>query len=141
MDGTTIIKRYSQLESQRKSLDSVLQDIDRYVVPYRGEFFNDLSTEHSVRWHRTRIYDSTAIVACNLLASQMHGNLTPPAAPDIAETFGEDAKDALAAVGGRNLDRVAQAFGLKDAADYVAFSDEIDEYEQTGKRRGEGGAA
>ena len=78
MDGTLIIKKFSQLESQRKSLDSVLQDIDRYVVPYRGEFFNDMTSEHSVKWHRTRIYDSTALVACNLLASQMHGNLTSP---------------------------------------------------------------
>jgi hypothetical protein len=78
MDSKTIVKRYRQLEMQRKSLDSVLDDIDMYVVPYRGEFFSDLTSEHEVRWKRTRIFDSTAIVACNLLASQMHGNLTSP---------------------------------------------------------------
>jgi len=78
MESTTIVQRYRQLESQRKTLDSVLQEIDMYVTPYRGDFFNDLTSEHSVEWRRTQIYDSTAIVACNLLASQMHGNLTSP---------------------------------------------------------------
>lgn len=78
MDASIIVKRYAALESQRKTLDTVLEDIDRYVVPYRGEFFDDMQSEHSVEWHRTRIFDSTAIVACNLLASQMHGNLTSP---------------------------------------------------------------
>jgi hypothetical protein len=78
MDGRTIVNRFRQLESQRKSMDNVLQDIDHYVVPYRGEFYSDMLTENQVEWNRTQLYDSTAVVACDLLASQMHGNLTSP---------------------------------------------------------------
>ena len=37
-----------------------------------------MSSEHEVDWERKHIFDNTAGVAVNLLASQMHGNLTSP---------------------------------------------------------------
>ena len=78
MKGSDIVKRFDALASQRKTLDRVLQDIERYVVPYRGEFYRPMTSEHEVDWQRKNIYDNTAGVAANLLASQMHGNLTSP---------------------------------------------------------------
>lgn len=78
MKGSQIVKRFDALKSQRANLDTVLQDIERYVLPYRGEFFSQMNSEHEVDWDRKYIYDNTACVAVNLLASQLHGNLTSP---------------------------------------------------------------
>jgi hypothetical protein len=80
MEPLNICSRFESLQSARKSLDSVLHEVEEYVVPYRGEFYRDLKSEHEVEHHRRTIYDSTAPTAANLLASQMHGNLTSPAA-------------------------------------------------------------
>jgi len=81
MKGTEIRQRYNALESLRKTFDNTLQEVERYCVPQRGEFYRPLQSENEIEWKRRSIYDSTAPVACNLLASQMHSNLTPPSAP------------------------------------------------------------
>ena len=78
METATIRNRFDQLVSLRKTLDQTLQFIEKYVVPYRGEFFKPESSEHEVQWRRRQIYDSTAVVAANLLASTMHAGLTSP---------------------------------------------------------------
>lgn len=76
MDPQLLRNRFDQLVSQRKTLDWTFQTIEKHVVPFRGEFFKPETSELEVEWRRRQIYDSTAPVACNLLASQMHGNLT-----------------------------------------------------------------
>ena len=76
MDGKTIVKRFNSLVSTRRTLDSILQDIEEYVVPYRGEFYQGMLSEGEVDWSRVQIYDNTAGVAADQLASQMHGNVT-----------------------------------------------------------------
>ena len=78
MDGPTIRLRFDALESLRKTLDDTLQAIEKFILPYRGEFFKPLTSEFEVEWRRRKIYDSTAPVACNLLAAQIHSNLTSP---------------------------------------------------------------
>ena len=78
MNGTDIVARFDALDSQRKTLDRVLQDIEEYVVPYRGEFYRPMTSEHEVDVQRKSIYDNTAGISVNLLASQVHGNVTSP---------------------------------------------------------------
>lgn len=78
MDGDQIRLRFDALESQRKTLDNTLQAIEKYVVPFRGEFFKPLSSEHEVEWRRRLIFDSTAIQSCDLLASKIHSAITSP---------------------------------------------------------------
>jgi len=78
MKGTDIINRFDALAANRSSLDTQLQDIQRYVVPFRGEFFNDQSNEQSQDWARVEYYDVTAGISANLLASQMMSNVTSP---------------------------------------------------------------
>ena len=87
MDPQLLRNRFDQLVSQRKTLDWTLQQIEKHVVPFRGEFFKPETSELEVEWRRRQIYDSTAPVACNLLASQMHGNLTSPAIKWFDLTF------------------------------------------------------
>lgn len=78
MDGPEIRQRYDALTSQRKTLDDAFQAIEKYIVPYRGDFFKPQTSDHEVEWRRRLIFDSTAPVACDLLASQIHSNLTSP---------------------------------------------------------------
>lgn len=73
-----ICQRFDALESQRRILDDTLQAIEKYVLPYRGAFFKPLTSESEVEWRRRLMYDSTAPIACDLLASQIHSNLTSP---------------------------------------------------------------
>ena len=78
MDGSQIRLRFDALVSQRKTLDNTFQAIEKYVVPYRGEFFKPEQSMLEVEWRRRFIYDSTAAVACDTLASKIHTNLTSP---------------------------------------------------------------
>ena len=74
-----ITRRFDQLVSLRKTLDQTYQYIERFIRPFSGEFFKPESSEHEVLWRRRQIYDATAPNAVNLLAAQLHGNLTSPA--------------------------------------------------------------
>jgi hypothetical protein len=80
MNSKEIVKRFDALVSQRKSVEDVWQVINQLVVPFRGDFFRDISSEHSVSWRDNRnVFDSTAIDAAHILASSIHGSLTSPA--------------------------------------------------------------
>ena len=79
MEAINIRQRFDALESQRKTLDDTLQTVEKYVQPYRGEFFKPLTSMLEVEWRRRFIFDSTAVVACDTLASKIHTNLTSPA--------------------------------------------------------------
>ena len=87
MNSEEIIRRYDQLVSNRKTLDDTYQAIEKFVVPFRGEFFKPMSSELEVEWRRRQIYDSTAPNAANLLASQIHGDLTSPSLRWFSLTF------------------------------------------------------
>ena len=94
MDGNAIRKRYDELYSLRQTLDGTLQMIEKFVVPYRGEFFSPEQSEYEVEWRRRGIYDSTAPIAADLLASSIHSNLTSPMIPWFQLRFRNDALNA-----------------------------------------------
>jgi hypothetical protein len=80
MEGIEIRKRFDTLVSQRKTVEDVWELINKLVVPFRGDFFRDIQSEHSVTWRDNReIFDSTAVDAANTLAASIHGSLTSPA--------------------------------------------------------------
>ena len=80
MDGKEIRRRYEALVSQRKTVEDVWEVINQLVVPFRGDFFRDITSEHAVTWRDNReIFDSTAVDAANTLAASIHGSLTSPA--------------------------------------------------------------
>lgn len=78
MKAEEIRTRFDALWSQRQTLNDTFQAIEKYVVPYRGDFFKPNSSMHEVEWRRRMIFDSTAPIAADLLASQIHSNLTSP---------------------------------------------------------------
>lgn len=80
MDGKDIVKRFDTLVSLRKTVEDIWDVINKLVVPFRGDFFRDISTEHAVTWRDNReIFDSTAVDAVGTLAASIHGSLTSPA--------------------------------------------------------------
>jgi len=92
MKNSEIIQRYNSLKSQRKTVEETWEVIKRYVVPYRGEFFKEQNSEHSVEWRKNReVYDSTAPDAANTLASSIHWALTNPALQWFKLTFRDKA--------------------------------------------------
>ncbi len=79
MDGEDIKRRFSVLESSRRSVEQQWHDIEQYVTPYRGEFYKDNAEENSVSWDQSQIFDSTAINAAQKLAASLSGDLTSAA--------------------------------------------------------------
>ena len=92
MDGLEIRQRFDALWSLRKSVEQDWDLIEKFIAPIRGgKFFSDQSSEHEVDWRRGRdVFDSTAILAANTLASSVHGALTSPSARWFGMRFRDD---------------------------------------------------
>lgn len=91
MDAASIVKRFGQVEAQRRVIESQWDDINVLVVPYRGDFFNLHQTETSTDWRENRnVFDSTAINACQTLAASLHGSLTSPSVKWFELRFRDD---------------------------------------------------
>lgn len=79
MEANEIVRRFDALEAERKgSVEQLWDLIEQFVLPFRGDFYATLNSEHEVDWHRRDIYDSTAVFALQALAASIHGNLTSP---------------------------------------------------------------
>ena len=78
MQNAEIKRRLALLESERQTIQDTWEIIEKFVVPYRGEFFEDNKTEHEIDWRVRKLFDSTAIMAAQTLASSIHGSLTSP---------------------------------------------------------------
>ena len=78
MDCSKICKRFDGLASTRTTVQQSWEFIEKYVTPYRGRFFYDQKSEHSIEWSNRLVYDSTAVSAHQNLAANIHGALTSP---------------------------------------------------------------
>ncbi|MCP4973722.1 MAG: hypothetical protein GY914_08645, partial [Prochlorococcus sp.] len=67
------------MTAERKTIDSTWQTIEKYITPYRGQFFEDQTSEHEQNWRKREIFDSTAVNACQTLSASIHGSITSPA--------------------------------------------------------------
>lgn len=95
MHAKDIVKRWDSLVSQRKTVEDVWEVINHLVVPFRGDFFRDITTEHAVTWRDNReIFDSTAVDAAGTLAASIHGSLTSPAIRWFELAFRDEAVNA-----------------------------------------------
>lgn len=79
MECQILKKRLDKLITDRKVVQEQWELVRQYVVPYRGQFFNDVQSEGGVQWRENRrVYDSTAPNANNILSSSLHGAITNP---------------------------------------------------------------
>ena len=80
MKEQDIKSNYEMLVSIRKTPENTWDLIEKFIAPLRGgKFFQGQTSEHEIDWRRGRdVFDSTAILAANTLASSVHGALTSP---------------------------------------------------------------
>lgn len=80
MKGSEIKSAYDAAVTERdSSIDQIWDLIERYVVPFRGDFYRDLMDEQEIQWRRRKIYDGTAINAAQTLSASIQGTMTSPA--------------------------------------------------------------
>jgi len=78
MKPEDIIMRLRRLESGRTTVQDIWDEITRYIAPYRGRFFKDERSENSIEWRQPWLFDSTAVMASQALAANLHSRLTSP---------------------------------------------------------------
>lgn len=78
MDSGRLLKKFQALESERNTIEGVWKLIEQFVLPFRGNFYNDGKSEHEMEWRHRELYDSTAIQAAQTLSASIHGALTSP---------------------------------------------------------------
>lgn len=116
MKNDEIKRRLARLVTERQVIQDTWDVIEKFVVPYRGEFFEGQKSENQIDWRTRELFDSTAVMAAQTLASSIHGSLTSPATRWFDLRFRDDAlnKDTDA----KNwLEQVAKAiyFALYDS--------------------------
>ncbi len=70
-------KRFNAQEANTKYVRGVQNELEKYVVPYRGRMFQNENAEGSVEWDKYDHYDDTAIISAQTLSSSMHGAILP----------------------------------------------------------------
>ena len=79
MKPRELIKRFDSVASDRAVVQSVWDAIEAFVTPYRGRMFKDTRNEGTIEWFKNRkVFDSTAVMAHQNLAANLHGSLTNP---------------------------------------------------------------
>lgn len=76
MTPEQITKRFQSIKGNRQIVNDIWDSIELYIAPYRGRFFKDERSENSIQWRRPFVYDATAIMASQNLASSLHSRLT-----------------------------------------------------------------
>jgi len=74
-----ILRRQEMMERVRTLWEPAWKDVVTYLLPRRGDIYVD-NKPQGVR-RNTRIFDSTATDAAEILAAALHGMLTNPASP------------------------------------------------------------
>jgi Bacteriophage head to tail connecting protein len=80
MDTIDIVKLKQALWSERSTVREVWDIIERYVLPFTGQFYRENTSESSLNWLMSRrIYDTTAVMGAQLLAADLHANMSSDA--------------------------------------------------------------
>ena len=90
-----LLKRWEDLRSARAPTDALVQDITDYLLPYKSNV-NRVRTPGEKQTEL--VYDSTGIQALLLLASRMHGTVTPSTQPWISLMMRDDELNEVKAV-------------------------------------------
>jgi hypothetical protein len=88
--GIALIKRYSRMEAERSVWDGHWKQVAEYIVPQKDDIYG---TPVAGEEKYNKLYDSTAIVDNEQLASALHGMLTNPSSMWFGFTTGEEELD------------------------------------------------
>jgi len=75
---TFLRKKFDSIEADSQVTRGVWDELEKYVVPYRGRMFQKESGEGSVEWDKYDHYDDTAVISAQTLAASVHGAVLPP---------------------------------------------------------------
>lgn len=82
MDNQDIIRRFHQAKSDRSNIEGAWRLISDFIMPFQGKFeYEGHDSEGEVNWRVRDLYDSTAVMANQNLAANLHSALTNPVAP------------------------------------------------------------
>ena len=70
-------KRFDANVASRKYTQGAWDELEKYVVPYRGRMFQKETTEGSVEWDKYDHYDDTAVISAQILSASMHSAILP----------------------------------------------------------------
>jgi hypothetical protein len=80
VDTLDLKRRFEQLRTDRKPVEGIWDQIDRFVMPLGSVTHPYVQvTEQSVEWSRWDVWDSTAIDGAQKLAASIHSSITSPA--------------------------------------------------------------
>lgn len=69
--------KLSELITERSNINTVFDLIEKYVMPFRGDFYQQEHSENAIDWRDQRdVYDTTAIDSNETLSASIQGNLT-----------------------------------------------------------------
>jgi hypothetical protein len=85
-----VIKRQEKFEAERSTTESTWQEILQYVVPRKG---NVISEGTPGEKRGSELFDTTAIMANELLAGALHSMLTNMTSPFFELVFGDEELD------------------------------------------------
>jgi head-to-tail connecting protein len=89
--AAAVLRRHGQLKAQQASWLNGCQEIAMYVVPHKS----NITLQREPGAQKTEVlFDSTAIHAANLLASAIHGTMTPSTQPWISLKMRDEALNA-----------------------------------------------
>ena len=77
MKAEDIIRGFNAAKADRTNIESTWDVITRFLMPFRGEFFKTNEDEQSTDWNTREVFDSTGMIAVDILANSIHGALTP----------------------------------------------------------------
>lgn len=78
METTLLRKRYQQCESERSNIDSAFMAIEKFIMPFSGQFGGSADSEYEIDWRKRDLLDSTAVIANQNLAANIHAGITSP---------------------------------------------------------------
>lgn len=71
-------KKFDAVDADSKIVRGIWDELEKYVVPYRGRMFQKDSGEGAVEWDKYDHYDDTAVISAQTLSASVHGAILPP---------------------------------------------------------------
>lgn len=121
MTAEQLIKRFSKLEAGKAAWNEKWEEVAGYVRPNKADFVTRRSAGDPAT---SKLFDSTAIHASNLLAASIHGALTSPATLWFRLAFREDDLNEIDAANEWLEDCAVR---MKSAIDESRFNSQVNE--------------
>ena len=90
MNNQDLIARYRSVKESRNIIQDTWDYIERYIAPYRGQFFQDNRSESSQQWRKPWVYDATGVMSAQNLASSLNSRLTSASTQWFTFRFKQD---------------------------------------------------